>query len=357
VQAFLPQLLQQTHIEILAHGNFYKEDALEVADLVKSTLTPHPLPQSSWFLRRNIILPQGSDYIFQHTLTDPANVNHAIEYYLQVGSTTDRKLRAMLGLFDQMTNEPAFDQLRTKEQLGYIVSSGFRSSATTMGYVVLVQSERMPDYLESRVHAFLLRVGVDLEAMTAEEFEGHKRSLINKRLEKPKNLESETGRLWSHIGSEYFDFYQIDNEVALVRQLTKAEMQSFHSQYISPESVTRAKLSVHMIAQAPLAEASKLKVDVSNRNEDGTLSTINHSIADELPAQKRGSILQETEKQLESLLIAPKIKPLVEEKEGYGTDVSRRGPTPIVINDVDMWKASMTVSESPRPLNDLSQFI
>src|SRR2546423_15145255 len=98
VQAFIPQLLQQTHIEILTHGNFYKEDALKVADLVESTLESRPLPQSLWNLRRNLILPPGSNYIFQHTLADPANVNNAIANYLQVGGSTDKKLHAMLGV-------------------------------------------------------------------------------------------------------------------------------------------------------------------------------------------------------------------------------------------------------------------
>jgi insulysin len=390
VQAFIPQLLQQTHIEIFAHGNFYKEDALKVADLVESTLKPRPLPHSLWNLRRNLILPPGSTYVFQHTLADPANVNHAIEYYLQIGSSTDRKLRAMLGLFSQMTSEPAFDQLRTKEQLGYIVFSGARTSATMIGYMVLVQSERTPDYLESRVNAFLLKFGLDLEKMTTEEFEGHRRSLINKRLEKLKNLESETGRLWGYIGSEYFDFYQIDNEVALLRQLTKVDMQSFYSKYISPESSTRAKLSLHMIAKASPAETSEpspalqkeqlvellfqylsstgldldpdkfkqdfVEVDVSKGDEEAIMSTISQSIAEKLPAKKAESILEETRKNLETLLVALKIRALVEEKEVNGTDVAKKTPAPIVIEDVDIWKASMTLSEGPRPVNDLSQF-
>jgi insulysin len=390
VQAFISQLLQQTHIEILAHGNFYKEDALKVADLAESVLKPRPLPHSLWNLRRNLILPPGSNYIFQHTLADPANVNHAIEYYLQVGSGTDRKLRAMVGLFSQMTSEPAFDQLRTKEQLGYIVFSGSRTSSTMIGYMVLVQSERTPDYLESRVNAFLLKFGKDLEKMTTEEFESHKRSLINKRLEKLKNLESETGRFWGHIGSEYFDFYQIDNEVAILRQLTRADMESFYRRYISPESSTRAKLSLHMVAKASPPETPEIspkeqkdqllellfqylsstgldldpdhfkqhfvEVDVSGGAEETILSALRNSIGDRLPVQKAEPILEEARKNLETLLVALKIKSPVEEEEINGTDVAKKSTSPIVIEDVDTWKASMTVSEGPRPINDLSQF-
>jgi insulysin len=109
--------------------------------------------------------------------------------------------------------------------------------------MVLVQSERSPDYLESRIEAYLRKSGFDLEAMTIDDFEGHRRSLIAKRLEKLKNLESETARLWGYIGSETMDFYQIDREVAEIRLLTKADVLQFYKTYISPDSQTRAKLS------------------------------------------------------------------------------------------------------------------
>lgn len=44
--------------------------------------------------------------------------------------------------------------------------------------------------------------------MTDETFEEHKIGLINKRLEKLKNLSQETLRFWTHITSEVFDFEQ-----------------------------------------------------------------------------------------------------------------------------------------------------
>ncbi|KKZ60738.1 insulysin [[Emmonsia] crescens] len=250
VAAFFPQLLRQTHVELLGHGNLYKEDVLKMANMVESAFHVRPLPQSQWHVRRNIILPPGSNYIYEKTLKDPANVNHCIEYYLFVGNLMDPQLRAKSLLFGQLTNEPAFDQLRTQEQLGYVVWSGVRYAATTLGYRVIIQSERTNQYLESRIEAFLARFARTLDSMTDEEFEGHKRSLINKRLEKLKNLNSETGRYWSHIGSEYFDFAQHETDAETVAALTKADIVEFYRQYIDPQSPTRAKISVHMNAQS-----------------------------------------------------------------------------------------------------------
>ncbi|RLL97604.1 hypothetical protein CFD26_106184 [Aspergillus turcosus] len=249
ISNFFPQLLRQNHIEVLAHGNLYKEDALKMTDLVESILQSRPLPQSQWHVRRNIIIPPGSNYVYERTLRDPANINHCIEYYVYVGSITDDVLRAKLLLFAQMTDEPAFDQLRSKEQLGYVVWSGARYSATTIGYRVIIQSERTAEYLESRIDNFLIQTGEALENMSEKDFEGHKRSVINKRLEKLKNLSSETSRFWSHIGSEYFDFLQNESDAANVRALTKADIVDFYKQLIDPRSPTRGKLSIYLNAQ------------------------------------------------------------------------------------------------------------
>jgi len=86
------------------------------------------------------------------------------------------------------------------------------------------------------------------------EFEGHKRSIINKRLEKLKNLDSETSRFWSHIDSGYFDFVQHETDAEAIESLSKSEMVDFFQQYIDPRSPSRAKLSVHMKAQSSTAE-------------------------------------------------------------------------------------------------------
>lgn len=247
---FYPQLLRQTHVEVLCHGNVYKEDALRITDLIESTLKPRVLPQTQWQMPRNLILPPGSDYTYQRTLGDPANVNHCIEYYVFVGDAANRVLKSKLLLFGQMTEEAGFDQLRTKEQLGYMVFTGVKTAATTMGYRVIIQSEKPTVYLEERINAFLAFFGETLKNMSAEEFENHRKSLINKRLETIKSLDQETARFWNHISNEYMDFHAREHDVEQLRLLTKSDMTEFYNHYIHPTSESRAKLSVHMIAQS-----------------------------------------------------------------------------------------------------------
>lgn len=206
VRLFQKQMLGQLHIEVYVHGNMYREDALKVTDMVESILKPRILPRAQWPILRSLILPPGSNYVFNKTLKDPANVNHCIETWFYAGDKGDRGVRAKTLLIDQMIHEPAFDQLRTKEQLGYIVFSGARGFSGTYGLRFLLQSEMTPEYLDSRIEAFLTRFGETLAKMSDSEFEGHKRSLVIRRLEKLRNLDQESSRHWTQIANEYYDF-------------------------------------------------------------------------------------------------------------------------------------------------------
>ena len=397
VSAFFREILQQTHIEVLAHGNLYKEDALRMTDSVEKIIQSRPLPPSQWNVRRNMIIPQGSNYVYERTLKDPANVNHCIEYYLFVGASMDHVARAKLLLFAQMTDEPAFDQLRSKEQLGYVVWSGARYAATTIGYRVIIQSERTAKYLESRIDAFLTDFGTQLENMSDKDFEGHKRSVINKRLEKLKNLSSEASRFWTHIGSEYFDFVQSETDAATVRTLTKSDLIEFYRQFIDPQSPTRGKLSVHMNAQGgaqPAAtssqerksqlilglakqletagiavDASRLetafaKVDVSTGDKAQILSALIAFFVKDLslPEEQAKPVLEQADRnlgfQLKHLGFESSADHNVE--NSVETTPQTNGttkPKPVTyITNVPEFKARLAVSAGPHPVTDLSEF-
>ncbi|MCJ1266561.1 Insulinase (Peptidase M16) [Lobaria immixta] len=396
ISTFYPQLLHQMYIEVLAHGNIYKEDALRMTQLVESTLKPRSFHQSQWQVRRNLVFPEGSDYTYRRKLADPANVNHCIEYYVFVGSATDRTLRAKLLLLAQMTDEAGFDQLRTKEQLGYIVFTGARVAATTMGYRVIIQSERRTEYLEERINAFLAAFAKSLDTMPQEEFESHKKSLINKRLEKIKNLDQESTRFWEHITSEYFDFLQVEEDVAHLKPLTKSDLVEFFNRYIHPTSPTRAKLSVHLIAQAtPKALAgdiseteqkSKLtgllvkyltalgigvdveklsqrleKIDVAGGDQKGILKCISSYLKDEAqtPSDQSSEIVEQTEKLMGTVLpsLGIEVQSVVDGVEG-SADLPEAPPVNATtyIESLHDYKAALSVSAGPRPVKDLSEF-
>jgi insulysin len=208
VQQFFPQILAQCHVEVLVLGNLYKEEALEITDLVERIVKPRGLPANQVPTPRGLIWPSGSNFIYKKQLRDPGNVNHCIEYSLYAGHRYDSIMRAKLLLLGQMTGEPCFHQLRTIEQLGYVVFSGPSFHDIWSGYRILIQSEKECKYLEGRIENFLNTFEQTLNDMSEEDFESHKRAMINMRLAKLESLSSEANRFWNHIYSDSYDFLQ-----------------------------------------------------------------------------------------------------------------------------------------------------
>lgn len=58
-------------------------------------------------------------------------------------------------ILSQLLSEACYTQLRTKEQLGYIVLCGTRKANGVCGLRIIVQSERHPAYVETRIEHFL----------------------------------------------------------------------------------------------------------------------------------------------------------------------------------------------------------
>jgi hypothetical protein len=63
--------------------------------------------------------------------------------------------RALLDLADQLLYEPCYDTLRTKEQLGYTVSSGSRLTHGIMGFCVVVVSAKHNAQVGGRLGGWL----------------------------------------------------------------------------------------------------------------------------------------------------------------------------------------------------------
>jgi insulysin len=162
-------------------------------------------------------------------------------------------------LLTQLINEPCFDTLRTKEQLGYLVHSTGRASIGMTGLRISIQSERDAHYLEDRVDAFLNTFEGYLSGMTDEQFEKERASLVNRLREEPKNLVFETTGYWMQIFSGYYDFERKARDADKIEKLSKDDMLQFFQKRISPNSQERAKISVHMQSQ----HANKATVDAA----------------------------------------------------------------------------------------------
>lgn len=290
IQLFYPEMLARLHVEGLVHGNMDRGQALKLSEIVEEGLgaATRPLVPSELTAMRSLLLPEGCQAVYQRDVPDPSNLNSGIEYFIQMENvphlppfspslnpkTQDtlvrdhRTTRALTQILAQIIQEPCFHQLRTTEQLGYIVQSGIRTFGSLTGIKILVQSERDPVYIESRIESFLATRIHDLlfKTMTPQDFERQVQSLIEKKLKKDMKLKEETARYWGQITSGYFDFWEITEEVEVMRRVSLKDAKRFFAEWILPGAGRAKKVSVHIRSQK-LNKPSDTKVKSSEEKE------------------------------------------------------------------------------------------
>ncbi|KAB0398310.1 hypothetical protein E2I00_001538 [Balaenoptera physalus] len=250
LKAFITQLLSRLHIEALLHGNITKQAALGIMQMVEDTLIEHahtkPLLPSQLVRYREVQLPDRGWFVYQQRNEVHNNCGIEIYYQTDMQSTSENMF---LELFCQIISEPCFNTLRTKEQLGYIVFSGPRRANGIQGLRFIIQSEKPPHYLESRVEAFLITMEKSIEDMTEEAFQKHIQALAIRRLDKPKKLSAECAKYWGEIISQQYNFDRDNIEVAYLKTLTKEDIIKFYKEMLAVDAPRRHKVSVHVLAR------------------------------------------------------------------------------------------------------------
>jgi insulysin len=199
------------------------QDAVTYAEMAEEILASKPISPSS-VPELALLLPEGtistsrlnsvadalagSNNVWTTPVLNPNEPNSSLASFIYLGDLSDARLRVTAALLVQLLTEPAFNVLRTQEQLGYIVhcSQAVLARDTHAGLKFTVQSERRPAYLEERVDAFLAGQATRLAEMTADEFAEQKAGLKRKWLERLKNMRDEANRFWKYIEAGHLDF-------------------------------------------------------------------------------------------------------------------------------------------------------
>ncbi|GJE87118.1 insulin-degrading enzyme [Phanerochaete sordida] len=251
LQTHIDRLLKNVRIYGLIVGNMHKDEAIRLIETAEHSLRSSGTPNQ--IDERGLIPPDGVNSVWNTPAPNPNEPNSALSYYVHLGSLLEPRTRVTAALLAQILAEPAFNILRTREQLGYVVSCGQWSSPGhgEVGMRLVVQSERAPAFLEERVDAFLDEMLGTLEGMPDEEFAEHKHGLEKSWSEDPKNLREETNRYWAHIDTGYLDFYRRQINVKELHTVTREDVITLFRNRVHYSSPTRAKVAVHLKAQKP----------------------------------------------------------------------------------------------------------
>lgn len=165
LRAMVLPLLASAHAIVFLCGNSDAASARETAATVIAALRAGgsapptrallaPFKQRCVVLPRPLSLSNGAIVAFDIVRREPArNVsepNAAVEFDIQIGSLQTARESALLNLAVHLVGEPFFDDLRTRQALGYVVQAGASIYAGIYCIKFLVQSTKLPADVRGR---------------------------------------------------------------------------------------------------------------------------------------------------------------------------------------------------------------
>ena len=220
-------------VEALIEGNFTSEDAISLSQSVMSTstFTSIDCPVSSVK-----VMECHSDISVSRRGVNPEETNGAVVVSVQTGWVTshvsessqqDLLTAALLSLTSQICGQKFFDDLRTKQQLGYIVHSAGTVQERRAGLLFLVQSEVPTGQVKEKIFAFINSLDSIIGSIPEEDFERYIEAVITEYKEKPKNQSEEFQKHWAEIEKRRFDFTRKERLIPVVQSITKDQLVQF----------------------------------------------------------------------------------------------------------------------------------
>ncbi len=207
--------------QALLYGN-YAPDAIatlqeRIAELLPAGEgTPPALPPL-----RVLELAAGESLLYP---VDIAHDDAVLAWYLQARDNTWEE-RAAMAMTGQLLESGFFQQLRTEQQLGYLVSAFYWPQLDVPGLVMLIQSP-VADTAElaKAMDSFLRGVPASLDA---ELYQRNQRALLNEVLRPEENLWQRAEFYWQSLARKQYDFDSKQQLAAAIEDLDYAQWQAY----------------------------------------------------------------------------------------------------------------------------------
>lgn len=165
---------------------------------------------------------------------NPSDVNTLTCNFYQIGPITI-KTNSLIDLLMMIAEEPMFDSLRSKEQLGYDVSTRLHDNHGILGYSIMVNSQETKfsaEYIDERIEVFRSELLNIIRKTSDSEFEQYKESIVKIKLTDDNNLNDEVCRNWTEITTDEYAFDRITKEVECLKNITKSEFIDFYEKHL-----------------------------------------------------------------------------------------------------------------------------
>jgi insulysin len=244
IKSFPKKMFKGVYIEGFAHGNITKRDALKLSTKVRNSFGFKSLRGNQVFEQKRLVLDNGEDV--RRVIHSKVN-NSAYVAMADIGGNTPKD-RVMALLIDTFLGQPYYMELRTNQQLGYIVAAGAYSRNDYSGLYFIIQSDGYgADEVERRSLTFLDGIGKMLSELTIDDYNVYKNAVKEIINEKSTSILEECNKrfTWAFELNEQFnrDDQSLEAADAITFDGFKAKVNHLF------EKVNQKKVSVLLFAE------------------------------------------------------------------------------------------------------------
>lgn len=225
LEQHIKALRRAAHITMLVHGNVDRDAARSLAQDVIKRVRKYAGPETE--LARHAVELKTAEQARRFSVAIDHNDSAIISYYQAPDDTIKSQASNLLLL--QILDTPFFNELRTRDQLGYVVYTGLENNLRIPGLKFVVQSPvEGPQGLLNHIDAFVKEQYDKIKIMDAASLTRYKQAILTRILEKDKRLMERTQRYRRYLALKYLDFDHRDQVADAIRALTLNDISNFY---------------------------------------------------------------------------------------------------------------------------------
>ncbi|MEO9943948.1 insulinase family protein [Paraglaciecola sp.] len=224
------QLLSSFHLEGLMYGDWAYSDTIKVVKDVKSFRNAYPTADK---INRGV-----ADIRKQATQIHQVNCEHpdsAVVLYFQAPDSSI-KTTVLTILAEQLLATPFFHKLRTTQQLGYLVGTGYVPYNNHPGISFYIQSpHKSVSHLIEAINTFLIATLEDIREYQ-NVWKMLKNGVIKQLMQKDTNLNMKSQHLWMAIGNGNLTFNHNEKMVESIIELELSDLNNYLQDMVSRQN-------------------------------------------------------------------------------------------------------------------------
>ncbi|MBC7368446.1 MAG: insulinase family protein [Undibacterium sp.] len=250
VLAFAQKFFAAGKLEAVVHGHLAPDVAVAATRVIAEKIGAKPAPESELLRRRHLVLA-ARENVTDAGLVAGVNSAFVTDFMLPDDSPATRAAAVVLANF---VGEPFYAEMRTKQQLGYIVGANAGASIRQRYFSFIIQSSGYaPDELRTRAETFIATLPAALAAVDATQWTTLIAGARSTLGEKPKSIANKAELFFASAFTHDGEWDRRQAALKALDALTPSQAAALLTAALAPETARRRTILLHSKTHLPAA--------------------------------------------------------------------------------------------------------